>query len=113
MHEFKDGMLPALAIEEVRAMKCMTNAHIEIANEGKLPIEFTLMKLFDAVWLWGKEVGVDFPETSNHQKDFKEFCIQLMQPWPSQELERMGLKIQPIRRPDMQRSDWYEISRTS
>ena len=111
MRQFEDGMLPSLAREEPKTMECMTKAHIEAATDGRLPIEFALGRLFDAAWLWGKEAGVDLPAGSDHQKDFEEFCDQLMEPWPLEALVRAGLKIQPIHRSNMKANHRYEISR--
>jgi len=109
--QFKDGMLPSLAREEPKAMACMIDAHIEAANTGKLPIEFSLGKLFVALWAWGNQSGIDLPTGTNHQKDFEEFCHQLMEPWPMDALERVGLEIRLIHKSSMKDSHRYEISR--
>lgn len=111
MSQFEDGMLPSLAREEPKAMECMTKAHIEAATDGRLPIEFELGRLFDAVWLWGKEAGVDLPDGSDFQKDFKEFCDQFMEPWPLVAFERASLKMRPVHRSNMKARHRYEISR--
>lgn len=112
MNKFKADMLPSLAREEPKAMECMIKARIEAAKKARLPIEFELGKLFDAIWLWGKQSGVDLPVVTDYQKDFEEFCRQLMEPWPMEAFVRAGLKIHHTHSSNMKVRHRYEISRT-
>lgn len=91
-------------------MMCLVSAHVDAAKEGKLPLEFELGELFDAVWLWGKEAGIELPGRPDYQADFIEFCNQLMEPWPLEAIEHAGLQIQPVRRSNMKARHRYRIA---
>jgi len=91
-------------------MECMVKARIEGAEKTKLPIEFELGNFFEAIWLWGTSCGVSLPSDTDYQKDFKEFCNQLMEPWPLDAFERAGLRIRHIHSSNSKMKYRYEIS---
>jgi hypothetical protein len=110
---FKTEMLPAISSEDPKVMECMLKAHIEDANNGKLPIEFQIGFLFDAVWIWCREAGIELPGDSDYKKDFEEFCNQLMEPWPIDSFMCAGLKITHIHKSNMKIRHRYKISHVS
>lgn len=92
LEEFLQGMLPSIAANKASSLQCMEKAHIRGATTG-LPVEFELCRMFDAVWIWSLEQGVELPKDSDWNKDFKEFCRQLMHPWPHKIFQENSLEI--------------------
>ena len=105
-------MLPAIANEEGKVMSCLSSAYIEEAKKGKLPIRFELGRFFTALWSYGNYLGLSLPNNSDFNKDFKEFCDQLMNPWPIRAFENAGIKIKHIHSSNSKFRHKYEISHT-
>ncbi len=104
-------MLPAISKGNESAFECLEKAHIE-TNDSVLPIEFSLGKLFNAIWLWGQNNGVTLPEGRNYNLEFNYFWSLLTNPWPITDLEQSGLAIKVKKTTGAKEGHVYELSNT-
>lgn len=111
MDEFLKGMLPSIAVRDIQAIECLEKAHIENASAG-LPIEFKLGRIFDAAWIWCVSRKIGLPNNSEWDKDFDEFCKQLMEPWPIEAFNNAGLRVRHTHTSNRNACHRYEISNT-
>jgi hypothetical protein len=108
---FKKDLLPAISNGEAIAFECLQKARIE-TNGNSLPIIFNLNSLYTAIWLWGKAYGVYLPGNSNFDKEFRYFWSLLTNPWPTKELEEIGLLITPVKTTGAKVVHTYQLTNT-
>lgn len=107
MSAFKNEILPAIANKDPKIIGCFSKVYVDFND---LPIEIELGKLFIITWVWVSESGIQLPSNSHFQKDFNEFCFQLMEPWPIAAFESANLKIQNTHISNFKYKHKYEIS---
>lgn len=92
---FTGPFLSALCNADQAVISVLDDRRCQLTRVGSgISIEFQLSNLFDALWIHASQSGVALPEDSDWDRDFNEFCAQLMFPWPSEELQNAGFAIQ-------------------
>ena len=102
-------MLPLISSRNVQVIECLEKAGIEVVDADSA-IEFEISCLFDSIWIWCVSRGMDLPNDSEWNKDFSEFCIQLMEPWSLEAFNSVGLDIRLKNKSNVKARYRYEIS---
>jgi len=108
---FTDSFLPELANQRPSVIDNLVHCQCEIQRHNqRIEVTFPLGSLFDAIWRTAVEDGIELPHSANWRKDFKEFCLQLMFPWPDEAFARAGFKCFLVHKSNQHATTVYRIS---
>lgn len=97
---------PAI-LAELERCRCKING-----DQTRILIEFQLANFFDALWHFASSNGLNFQTGADWEKDFKEFCDQLMNPWPIEKFAATGFEVRPIHKSSNPARCVYEFACT-
>ena len=111
MHYFTETFLPHLASRRPEVIENLEHCRCEVrADREGIEVTFRLGSLFDAIWRTANEDAIELPHNSDWGKDFKEFCQQLMSPWPEQAFARAGFKCSLVHKSNRNVTTIYRLS---
>ena len=110
---FTGSFLEAVAKREPSVIADLEHCRCKVEPSVNPPsLEFSLANIFNALWRYARIHGVALPNQSAWDKDFKEFCRQLMFPWPTEQFKAAGYQLRVVHKSNSYAKCEYELSAT-
>lgn len=107
---FTGPFLRAVAARDSAAIADLRHCHCAVSLNTEPPsIEFSPASLFDALLRHAAAQCIAVPSHCDWNKDFKEFCRQLMVPWPIEQFHAAGYQTRLVYKSNHHAKCRYEL----